>query len=208
MLVLQNAAIQVEQPNFTFRDLSDQADIQKSQLQQLAFEPHQIPFSDLRIWDAMNTLLTSAASDDCGITTGTPGTDSPYVTGGDVKNATTNRKFAFELAVPPNYDDGFNARVRFRAGMVTTVASSAATIDLEAFRPNGSGGVGSDLCVTSAQSINSLTLGNFNFDLAVSTIDPGDKIICIVTLSVVDSATATAVIPGVFDIRGLFHTRG
>lgn len=208
MLSLQNAAIQVEQPNFTFRDLSDQADIRPSQLQQQSFQSHQVLLSDLRIWDAMNTLLTTAASDDCGIATGTPGTDSPFVTGGDVKDATTTRKFAFELAVPPNYDDGFNARIRLRAGMRTTVASSAATIDIEAFRPNGSGGVGSDLCVTSAQSINSLTPGNFDFDLSVSTLDPGDKIICIVTISVVDSATATAVIPAVYDIRGMLHTRG
>lgn len=204
-----NATIQVENLGLTYRDLSDDAEIRPSQMQQQPFAAFHVPLTSLRVWDAIQTLLTTAANDDCGITTGTPGTDQPYVTTGDVKAAgAVSRKFAFELAVPPNYQDGESIRVRLRAAMKTTIADTTATIDVEAYLPNGNGGVGSDLVSTTAQSMNSITAADYDFNITPSSVDPGDKLLVIVTMAVNDAATATAVIGAVYDVVGQFDTKG
>jgi len=47
--------------------------------------------------------------------------------------------------------------------MKTTVANGTATVDVNARIDDTDGGCGGDLCVTAAQSINSLTKANLDF---------------------------------------------
>lgn len=189
--------------------ISSVADIAHTQLAQRPLQPTGIPLTRCRVWDAMQTTTPgTAASDDLGLITGTPGTHAPKLSSGDVKNSTTSRKAAFELEVPSNYDDGQTFQLRMRAAVETTVASASCTLDLEVFKPDGDGLVGSDLCQTAAQIINSLTKANFDFTIDASALNPGDKLICIITIACTDVATGTAVTPCVYEIIRLADLRG
>lgn len=181
-----------------------------TQLAQRTFMAYPVPFTSCRVWDAMHTMVVgTAATDDLALITGTPGTDAPKLSAGDLKAAgATSRKVAFELDVPANYDDGETFQVRIRAGMETTIADGSCTVDLQVWKPAGDGLVGSDLCATAAQSINSLAEADKDFEITASSLDPGDKLICVVTIACTDTATATAVTPVIYSILRRCDTRG
>lgn len=195
--------------SLTGASLSDNAEIQPTQLAQRANQPSPVPFTNCRVWDAMQTVVVGTpASDDLGLVTGTPGTHAPKLSSGDVKASSTTRKIAFELEVPANYDDGQTFTLRLKAGMETTIADASATIDVQAYKPSGTGTVGSDLVTTAAQTINSLTAADKDFVIDESAIDPGDKLIVVVTIATVDAATATAVTASIYSITRRCDTRG
>lgn len=207
---LSNVTLQLPVGVLTARDLSANAEISKSQLAQQVLQPHPVPFTSLRVWDSLASLpVTAAAADDLALITGTPGTDAPTISSGDLKAAgATSRKIAFEMEVPANFDDGQTLEVRIRAGMKTTIADGSATVDLEVFKADEDGLVGADICSTAPQSINSLTLADKDFTLATTTIDPGDRLLCVVTVAVNDAATGTAVEAIVTSIQRRCDTRG
>lgn len=189
--------------------LAANAEIQPTQLAQRSNQIAPIPFTNCRVWDAMATMVVGTpASDDLGLVTGTPGTHQPKLSTGDVKASSTSRKVAFELEVPSNYDDGQTFTLRIKAGLETTIADTSCTIDVSAYKPSGTGTVGSDLVTTAAQSINSLTSADKDFVIDESAIDPGDKLIVIVTIATVDAATATAVTACIYSITRRCDTRG
>ena len=189
--------------------LASNLELAPTQLAQRTFMEYPVPFTSCRVWDAMATMVVgTAATDDLALITGTPGTHSPKLSAGDCKAASVTRKVAFELDVPANYDDGETFQIRILAGMETTVSDGTATVDLSVYLPSGTGTVGSDLCSTAAQSINSLTAANKDFTIDASALNPGDKLICIVTVAVVDAATATAVTPAIYSISRRCDTRG
>lgn len=185
------------------------AEISTGQLAQRSFMRYPLPLTSCRIWDAMASLLTGTpATDDLGLITGTPGTHSLKLSAGDCKAATVTRKCAFELDVPANYDANESLEVRLRCGVETTVADTSCTVDLNVYKADGDGLVGSDICATAAQSINSLTKADKDFAIDVSGISAGDRLICIVTIACVDAATATAVTPVITDVSRRADTRG
>lgn len=192
------------------QDLSSNAAIDTSKIAQRVLAEYPVPFSSLRVWDAVTSLpVSAAANDDLGLINGTFGTHSLLLRTGDLKAAgSTSRKIRFEVAVPPNYDDGQTIQIRVRAGMETTVADTAATIDLEVYKPDGDGLVGSDLCATSATSVNSLTKANVDFSITASSVDPSDRLECVLTFLVNDAATVTAVQGVVTDLILMCDTRG
>jgi hypothetical protein len=190
--------------------LAANADVQPAQLAQRVLQGFPVALTSARQWDAMATNLpATAATDDLGLVTGTPGTNAPKITTGDVKAlGPTSRKLAFELPVPANYEDGQTIQLVVRTGMETTVADVSATVDVEAWKPNGSGGVGSDLITTSALTTNSLTPSDKTFVIDGSALLKGEKLICVVTFAVNDAATATAVIGAIYSIDFKCDTRG
>lgn len=203
------ATINVDANQIPASILKNAAEILRTQMAQVAFAETPIRLSELKVWNAMATNLPAAAADDdLGLTTGTPGTNSLQVDAGDVKTLNSSRKAAFELIVPDNYDDGQSFELRLRAAMETNVADTSCTIDVEAWKPNGSGGVGSDLVITSAQDMNSLTPADFDFAIDASNLDPGDKLEVVVTIAYNDSATGTAVTPVIYDITRRCDVRG
>lgn len=158
---------------------------------------HNIDFVLWRKWDDFAALLPAASSsDDLGLYTGTWGTDVPYIATDDLKNAgATNKRAGFKVQLPPWYVAGETVKLRFMAGMKTTVASSSATIDAEAYLTDEFGLVsGSDLVTTAATTINSTTQANKEFLLTSTSLTPGDEIYVRVTVAVNDSGTGTAVI--------------
>lgn len=209
MATFSNATISIATPNIANADISSNAEIAVSKLAQQVLQPEPLPLTSCRVWDAMHTMVVgTAAADDLAIITGTPGTDSPMLSAGDVKATSSARKVAFELAVPGNYEDGQTFQVRLRAAVETTIADGSCTIDLQAWKGDGAGAAGTDHVTTAAQSMNSLTPADYDFTIDATSIDPGDKLTCVVTITYVDTATATAVTPVIYSIDRLCDTRG
>ncbi len=149
-----------------------------------------------RTWDAMATNLPgTAANDDLALVTGTLGTHSPTLQTGDLKTAgATTRYAACTFEVPYTYVAGETITVRAHAGMKTTVADTSATIDFQVYLSDDEEGVSADLCTTAAQSINSLTDGDKDFQITAASVGPGDTLHIRVAITVTDGATGTAVI--------------
>jgi len=155
-----------------------------------------VPLELLRVWDAFTSALPSAASsDDLGLVQGTFGTATPTVQSIDFKNTTTTAYARFLARLPHNYVAAGTLDVVIYAGAKTTVASSAMTLDVEAYQKNlASGAVsGTDLVTTSPISINSTTLAARTFSLTSSTLSPNDEIDVRIKVTGTDSATPTEV---------------
>lgn len=182
----------------------------RSSLIQDAIQRYPIPWTDWRVWDAVATNLPgTAASDDLALIGGTFGTGTPAIQTGDLKNAGSTSRYArCQIALPAEYDTAETVVIRAHAGMVTTVASSAATIDFEVYRSNSEAGLGSDLCTTAATTINSLTYADKDFTISAATLSRGDVLDIRMTILVNDSGTGTAVIGSVGAIELLCDIKG
>lgn len=169
-----------------------------------------VPLASARVWDALHTNIPGTpAADDLGISGGTWGTHAPKLTTGDVKAAGCTRRARLAVKAPMEYQAGETFKLRLSAGMETTVADGSATVDLEAF-VNGRDGTidGSDLVTTAAQSINSLTFADKEFTLDASGLSAGDELDVRLTITIVDAATATAVIGSVGALEAVCDIRG
>ena len=154
---------------------------------------HVVPVTDLRVWDAVQTLLPATpATDDLGLIVNTFGTTAPTVETGDLKAAGATTRYArFQAQVPNNYVAGAAITLRLNAGMKTTVADTSATIDAEVYRAIAPS---TDICATAAQSINSLTAANKDFTITPTDVVPGELLDIRLAVAINDGATGTAVI--------------
>lgn len=182
----------------------------RSQLAQADLQPYLVPLTQLRIWDAFATVLTgTAGTDDLGLIGGTFATASPAVRTSDLKAAGATTQYArFIFVLPPEYVAGQTVTLRAYAGMNTTVSDTTATIDFQVYRMDGTAGIGSDLCSTSATSINSLTNANKDFTIDPATLGPGDQLDVRVAVAINDAATATAVVGEIGSLTFLCDVRG
>jgi hypothetical protein len=124
----------------------------------------------------ITNLPGTAANDDMALITGTPGTDAPTLQGVDFGATSTDEKCAFIFPVPQSYADGETITLRIHAGMLTTVSDGTATVDVECWEQDGAGAVGSDICATAAQSINSLTFADYDFTITPTSVAAGDTL--------------------------------
>jgi hypothetical protein len=169
-----------------------------------------VPLTWARVWDAINSNLPAAGgTDDLGITGGTWATHAPKLTTGDVKAAGCTRRARLCVPVPKEYVDGETFKLRLSAGMETTVADTSATVDIEAFQNGRDGTIdGADLCTTAAQSINTLGFADKDFTINPAGLSAGDELDVRITITIVDGATATAVIGSVGMIERVCDIRG
>jgi hypothetical protein len=208
MTTVQDVTMILPPEVITNYTIAGNADIATTKIAQRVLAESVIPLTNLRVWDAVASILPSAAAaDDLGLVTGTWGTNPVRVTAGDVKASSSTRRLYFAVPIPANYEDGQTIQVRIRAKMETTVADTSCTIDLEAY-VGTSGTLGSDLVTTAAQSMNSLTAASYDFTINPTGVDPGDLIECRLSIAYNDAATATAVTPAVYKIALLCDTRG
>jgi hypothetical protein len=184
--------------------------IPRTNLEQDDFQPLELPLTMLRVWDAFATALGSPGNDDLGITAGTFATGAPYVTAGDLKAAgATTRRARCLIALPYNYVAGQSVRIVLTAGMLTTIADTSCTVDVEAYKLDGDTTIGgSDVVSTAAQSINSLTFADLNFDLTPTTLDAGTMLDVRISVTCTDAATGTAVTPAIAAARIEFDLKG
>jgi len=157
-----------------------------------------IPLTDFRVWDAMQTVLPGTpATDDLGLVGGTFGTATPSIRTEDLKAAgATNKRARVLIQLPWEYVAGQSVTLRFKAGMITTVSDTTATLDVEAFKlqEDPDDAIGSDLVSTAATTMNSLTFANMDFVVTPTGLSPGDILDIRITIAVNDGASATAVI--------------
>lgn len=171
-----------------------------------------LPIADggWRTWDARQTVLPgTAAADDLAIITGTFGTDVPTIQGSDFGGTSITQRAARQIVLPPEYVSGQSITLRFAAGMLTTVADDSCTLDVEAYLSSREGAVsGADLCSTGAQSINSLTYGDYDFTLTPTARSAGDLIDVRITIAGTDSGNAGVMIPEIGQIELLLDVKG
>ena len=169
-----------------------------------------LPLESFRVHDAYATNLPgTSAADDLALVGGTFGTNGPAIETYDVKAAgsqTLRARTRFKL--PPEYIATETVKLRIKAGMVTSIADVACTVDAEARKSDGFGGVGADLVSDAAQSINSLTPGAFTFRITAASLAPGDEIDLRITIAANDAATVTAVIARIGEIALLLDIKG
>lgn len=159
-----------------------------------------IPWDSLRVWDAYGTNLpATAATDDLALVGGTFATAPPMVQAGDCKAAGTTTRYArFQVILPECYQATETVSIVATAGMKTTVADTSCVVDFEVYRVEKIGGtISSDLCTTSATTINSTTFAAKTFAVTSSALAAGDILDVRMTITCVDAATATAVTPAV-----------
>lgn len=164
--------------------------------------------TDGRVHDSGAMLPTTAASDDLGIGVGTLGTQDFYLTTSDAKATTVTQYARFQVQVPYDYDAGETVQIVVNGEMDTTVSDTTATVDLEVYKSDLDGTVGTDICATAAQSINSLTAADKTFTVTAASLNPGDLLDVRVTIAITDSATGTAVIGRVNSMRLVIDCRG
>ena len=155
-------------------------------------------------------LPGTPATDDLGLVGGTFGVATPSVRSEDLKTAGATNKYArFLVQLPWEYAAAQAVRLRFMAGMITTVADNTATLDCEVYKlqDDPDNAIGSDLVSTAATTINSTTFSNIDFTLNASGLSPGDILDVRVTAAVNDAATGTAVIAGITSAKLLADVR-
>ena len=171
--------------------------IVRSDLVQESLTPFDLPPETWRVHDNMDALLPDppAGADDLGIVSGTFGTGVPSTQTNDLKAAGATTQYARRMVqLPYNYVAGETVKIRLRGKMVTTVADTTATVDVQAYLSDNDGAVsGSDLVTTSATSINSLTGSDKDFTLTSTSLSPGDWLDVRIAIAVNDAATVTAV---------------
>lgn len=168
-----------------------------------------IPPASWFVWDSGQPLPATAASDDLAHDPGTFGTSTPAISAGDVKTLTATRRARTTIQLPAEYAAAGSVTIRLSSGMLTTVAGTSCTVDLEVFKLNREGIVsGSDICATAAQSINSLTFADRDFTITATTLEPGDILDVRLTIASVDGATGTAVKPTIGAAELLCDIRG
>ena len=179
-------------------------------LKQDALAIFPVRFTGLRVWDAIHTNLPgTAAADDLALIGTTFGSTAPVVTAGDCKAlGATSRYARFMVELPECYEAGETVTLSLSAGMVTTVASSSCTVDVECYKIDKITGIGSDLCTTSATTINSLVFAAKAFTITPSGLTAGDVLDVRLTIACNDAATGTAVTPTIAGIDLLCDIRG
>jgi len=185
--------------------------IARSNLQEDSDQAYSLSLTSAKVWDAAQTNLPgTAAADDLEITTGTWGTSVPSIQTGDLKAAGATSRYALlEFALPPEYVATGTVTFRASAGMITTIADTACTIDITAYKSDREAAVdGADLCTTSAQSMNSLTFADLDFSLTSAALSAGDKILIRIEIACNDSASGTAVIGVIGDAQILLDIKG
>jgi hypothetical protein len=170
-----------------------------------------VPLTDFRVWDAMHTPLSGTpATDDLGLVGGTFGTNTPSLRSEDLKAlGATNKRARVLVQLPWEYIAGESVSIRVRAGMITTVAGTSSTVDVEAYKLQGDpdDAIGSDLVSTAATTMNSLVFTDIDFALTPSALSPGDILDVRLTIAVNDGASATAVIAAITSVKLLCDVR-
>lgn len=181
-----------------FQPITPHSDIPRSALV-TELKPYTIPATDYRVHDALHTNLPgTAASDDLALITGTFGTSVPYIQTSNVASGTATQRGAFLFTLPVEYVSGEPVQVRLGAGMLGAAADTSATIDIEVYNVSGfpetpPANLGSDLCTTNAQNINSLNFANATFAINSTALVPGATLLVRVTITATDAASGGSI---------------
>jgi hypothetical protein len=183
--------------------------IERADLQKRSAIAHPVDLTQLRVHDALHTVLPgTAADDDLALDGGTFGTDAPIVSSGDLADAGATTRYArFVTHLPQEYVDGDTITLRFSAGM-EVVADDSATLDVECYKSDREGSVGSDICTTAAQSMNDTSFVDLDFTITPTGMTAGDQLDVRIAMAINDAATGSGVIGVVGAIDRILDIRG
>jgi len=187
--------------------------INRSNLVQEDLSQLGVDLTKCTVHDDLDVVLAGVggtpSANDLGLIAGTWGTDAPTLQTEDLKAAGATTEYArFQIPITNDYVLDETLQIRIRAGMVTTVSDTTATVDLEVYFNDGDGAAATDLCSTAAQSMNSLTKANLDFTLTDNTISHGDILDCRVAVAINDGATGTVVIGEISAIKLIRDIKG
>lgn len=182
--------------------------LNQSQIVERPLVEHVVPLTSLRVHDNFTALLPqTAATDDLAIIETTFGTDAVTVQGVDFGGTSTTAYARFQFGLPDGYVSAGDVKVRIHAAMLTTVSDTSATIDVECYANDDAGGIGSDLCATAAQSINSLTSASYDFTITSTNLAVGDVLDIRITFAGTDSGNAGVMIPEISKVAMLLDKK-
>ena len=191
--------------------VSTTAAIARTKLAQDALQVFGIPLGDWRIWDSASraVLPNTSATDDLGLIVGAFSSASHVIRTYDVKTVGATALYArTQFILPPEYDGGESISFRAYAQMVTTVADTSCTIDMQAYKHDKEAGISADLVTTTATSMNTLTGANYDFVITPTGLAAGDTLDLRIHIAPNDGAGGTAVIAEIgftgmlLDIKG------
>ena len=168
--------------------------ISRSSIVQQDLQEYGVSFTEMRVHDALSSLLPAAATaDDLGLAGSTTyGTAYPYLLSSNAGGTTVTQYARWQFQLPPEYVAGQSCRVSIHCGAGTAVSDGTMTVDMSAYLSDDEGAVsGSDLVTTSATDCNSLTMSTKSFVITGTTLTPGATLDCRLVAAVTDSATAT-----------------
>jgi hypothetical protein len=170
-----------------------------------------LPWADFRKHDAydVNSPGTPATSY-LGLIGGTFGTGVPSLQTGDLKTAgSTTRNARIQFQLPPEYVTGTGIVIRLHAGMITHIADTAATAAVSVYKSGKEVLVsGSDLCTTSATTINSLVFADKDFAITGTSLVAGDQLDIKLSILVNDAAGGSSVVGCIGSAEVLMSIRG
>lgn len=184
----------------------------RSDLEFDSLQSYVIPLTAMRVHDNHALLLGSSggspSADDMGIVTGTPGTDAPTLQGVDFGGTTSDEKAGFQFVLPPEYVSGGQIQVIVRAAMLTTVADTSCTIDVQCWPQDDNGAAAADICATAAQSMNSLTPANYTFTITPTNRIAGDVLNIRLAFAGTDAGNLGVMIPEISKVTVKLDIRG
>jgi hypothetical protein len=183
------------------------------QLVQRNLQEYVIDLTSCRVHDAYQTNLPGTPlTDDLGLVGGTLGTAAPSLQTEDHQDAGATLNYArFQVSLPPEYVAGETVLLRFKAGMITNVADTDATLDIACYLNDEDNSVSADLAsAATADNMNTLiaSVVTIDFTITPTNLSPGSVLDVRVSTSVNDAATGAEVKGCITKISLLCDTRG
>lgn len=160
------------------------------------------------------TLWGYDATEDLAVVRGTFGTNAISLQTEDLhdKGSAQTRYARYSVILPPNYVAGQTVKIRVSAGMITTVADTTATVDVNCYSSDEDDTVSADLCTTTAASINTLlsaSITTTDFVITSTSLSPGDQLDVRIAVAINDDNNgANVVIGAVTKLALLCDTQG
>lgn len=168
-----------------------------------------VPLDSLKV-TGTGALLGSTAgtpSGALGLTVGTFGSASPKLAGEAASGNTKTNKARFLFPLPAEYVAGETVTVRVRCKETVGAATVSTSIDVEAYKCDKDGGIGSDLCATAAQDVTT-SFGNKDFDITAASLNPGDVLDIQLTAVTTDTGGSVGTIINITNVEVLLDVKG
>jgi hypothetical protein len=150
--------------------------IARSALTQDALKPYTVPLTQMQATGTGAQLGAAAGtpSGAMGLTVGTYGSATPLVVGEAASGNSKTDYCRFQFTLPGEYDAGETITLRVRAER-TGALNVSGTIDASVYLSDGGGGLGSDLCATSVQTVTA-SFANYDFVVTPTGLVAGDTL--------------------------------
>ena len=183
----------------------------RSTLAQEDLVRYTVPLREASVsWSDGTRLPVDSALYGVAYCSGTLGTDWPTLQWKDQGGAVTWKPYAcaFVCTLPAEYVAGSGVLVRVWGKMLGAVADGSATVAIVAYKSSRDGACGSNLCVTAAQTVNSLASAQRDFAVTSTALAPGDQLRLVLTVAGGDTANAAPMIPCVTCVEVLLSVKG